>query len=295
MLQIIDKLGALINFVVAICICVFVYLLFYKLLFSNSKSKMSESLKKRRELIENLSNDSYSLTREERLRLFLSSNGVNYRLRRIVKPSEFMGFKFIWAAALTILGLFVTLLLRLDWWIVVIVTLLCFIAGFYVLDLYHKSENKEDNKKMIKDIHTIYDTLRVYLKTGTFLTETLEECYYRVGNRRLKKALLELNEGIKLNSSKEDEIALFQMKFDNVYIDIMVNILTQYFRTNSVATLIDDITEQMVDLDHAINLIEKEKLDTQIFMKTIAIYGGILMGIIAVVVLSIGTMLNGVF
>lgn len=295
MLEFIDKVGALILFLAAVAIAVFVYFLFYKLLFSSSKAKVSESLKKRRELIASLNAEDYKLSREEKLRLFVSRNGVNYRLRRVIKPSEFLGFKFMWATGFTIFGLLLSVLFRRSWWVCLLISGVCFLIGFFILDLYYKSENKEDNKKMLKDIHTIYDTLRVYLKTGTYVTDTLDECYYRVANKRLKKALLELKEGIKRNSSKEDEIVLFQLKFDSVYIDIMVNILTQYFRTDSVATLLDDITEQMVDLDHAINMVEKEKLDTQIFIKTFLLYGGVLAGIVVTVILSVGTMLNGVF
>ena len=294
MLNLIDRFGGLINFFLLIIICVLVYNLLYKTLFSG-KTQISESLKKRRELIESLANETYTLTREERLRLFLSRSGVNYRFKRTVKPSEYIGFKYMWGAALALFGLVFTLLVELDLWICLLVALAAFVLGYFILDIYHSSENKEDNKKMIKDIHTVYDTLRVYLKTGTYITDTLEECYMRIGNKRLKKAFLELTHGMRLNASKEDEIASFHMKFDNVYIDIMVNILTQYFKSDSVSSLLDDITEQMVDLDHAINLMEKEKLDTQIFIKTFAIYGGILGGIAVTILMSISGMISIIF
>ena len=295
MLQFLDKFGNIIGVAAGVVISCLVYFLSYRLLFSNNKSKMSESLKKRRELIKSLTEADYKLSREERLRLFLSKNGVNYRFKRTVKPSEFIGFKLVWAIVLTVIALIFTALFKLDWWACLLISAVAFVIGYFVLDICYKWENKDDNKKMLKDIHTVYDTLRVYLKTGRYIKETLDECYYRVGNKRLKEAIRELAEGMRHNSSKEEEIATFQLKFDNVYIDIMVNILTQYFRTDSVATLLDDITEQMVDLDHAINLIEKEKLDTQIFLKTLAVFGGVLGGILIAIVLSIGSMLNGVF
>ena len=293
-LQIIDKLGPLISMVLLIAICVLVFNLVYKTLFSR-KARASESLAKRRALIAAMSNDNYKLSREERLRLFLSKSGVNYRLRRIVKPSEFTGMRYMWATGMGLAGLIIPLLIKRPLWMCILIGVAAFILGYAILYIYHDSENKEDNKKMLKDIHSVYDTLRVYLKTGTYIVDTLDECYMRIGNKRLKKAFLELSHGMRLNDSKEDEIAAFQMKFDNVYIDIMANILTQYFKTDSVSTLLDDITEQMVDLDHAINLMEKEKLDTQIFFKTLALYGGLLGGIAVTVFLSIGGMLGALF
>lgn len=286
--------GGIISFFLLVGICVLVFNLLYQTLFSK-RAYVSESLRKRRELIASMADDDYKLSREERVRLFLSKSGVNYRFKRILKPSEYIGFKFMLGSGFALAGLVLMLVLKFHIVIAILVAIAAFILGYFILDIYHNSENKEDNKKMLKDIHTIYDTLRVYLKTGTYITDTLDECYMRIANKRLKKAFRELSAGMKLNASKEDEIVSFQMKFDNVYIDIMVNILTQYFATDSVTSLLDDITEQMVDLDHAINLIEKEKLDTQIFFKTFALYGGLLAGIVVTVYLSISGALAEIF
>ena len=286
--------GSILLFFLLVGICSLVYILLYKTLFSK-RSYVSESLRKRRELIASMNDDEYKLSREDRIRLFLSKSGVNYRFKRIVKPSEYIGFRCMWGSGFALVGLVVSLMLECHIVVSLLIAGAAFMLGYFILDIYHNSENKEDNKKMLKDIHSVYDTLRVYLKTGTYITDALDECYKRVANKRLKKAFQELSHGMKVNASKEDEIASFQLKFDNVYIDIMVNILTQYFATDSVSTLLDDITAQMVDLDHAINLMEKEKLDTQIFFKTFALFGGLLAGILVTVFLSISSALTEIF
>lgn len=286
--------GSLLLFFILVGICTLVYILLYKTLFSK-KAYVSESLRKRRELIASLNDDEYKLSREDRIRLFLSKSGVNYRFKRIVKPSEYIGFRCMWGSGFALLGLVIALILECHIIVSILIAGVAFVLGYFILDIYHNSENKEDNKRMLKDIHSVYDTLRVYLKTGTYITDALDECYKRVANKRLKKAFQELSHGMRVNASKEDEILSFQMKFDSVYIDIMVNILTQYFATDSVSTLLDDITEQMVDLDHAINLMEKEKLDTQIFLKTFALFGGLLAGILVTVFLSISSALTEIF
>ena len=286
--------GSLLLFFILVGICTLVYILLYKTLFSK-KAYVSESLRKRRELIASLNDDEYKLSREDRIRLFLSKSGVNYRFKRIVKPSEYIGFRCMWGSGFALLGLVIALILECHIVVSILIAGAAFVLGYFILDIYHNSENKEDNKRMLKDIHSVYDTLRVYLKTGTYITDALDECYKRVANKRLKKAFQELSHGMRVNASKEDEILSFQMKFDSVYIDIMVNILTQFFATDSVSTLLDDITEQMVDLDHAINLMEKEKLDTQIFLKTFALFGGLLAGILVTVFLSISSALTEIF
>lgn len=272
------------------------FFLFLRLVLFKKKNKVSLSMEKRKKIMDIMSENidkRASATKEERTIMFLSRYGVNYRFKRIVRPGEYTAVSLLFAFIFAILALVLSIGMK-----PVMVVLIVAAAGFVgsvLPGLYFRAANAEDNKKMLTDIHAIYDTLRVYLKAGTFITEALDECYYRVGNKRLKTALFELKEGIRAQKSKDYEVNSFHMKFNNVYIDILVNILEQYFSTGSVATLLDDVTEQMVDIDHAINIREKEKLDTRIFFKTILVYVGLIAGIAVAILFNLKDSLWGMF
>ena len=220
----------------------------------------------------------------ERTILFMSQNGVNYRMKKIVKPNEWRSYKIIGGLIGGLVGMLLGVVITGPF-LTILITAVLFVFGYYVVDLNYIAQNNSDNKKMLHDIKTMYDTLRVFTAVDLYITSALDECYRRVGNKRLKTALYELNEGLKNQSNHQYEIESFAFKFKNPYITQFANALSQYYASGNINTMMTDLSEQMVALDRAINIQTKEKLDTRNTVKHILVMVG-LMAAIAVSLLS---------
>lgn len=223
---------------------------------------------------------------------YMSQIGIFYRMHRRVSCSEFRQRKLSVGLITTIVAVWFSR--NLDFWWILLIGLGAFIIGFYALEFYFWAENQDDQRKMLKDIHSIYDTLRVYLAVDVFITDSLEECYRRVANKRLKTAIYELKEGLRSQSEQLQEIESFRLKFDNSHINQLANLLSQYYRSGNVEAMIEDLSEQMVAIDHAINLRSKERMEMKGLIKEVMVLLGMLGGIAIALLGSISEMMESV-
>lgn len=251
-----------------------------------NKHKVSFSLERRRKASA-LSKDKKSS--EDRMVLFLSMNGVNYRMHRVVSPHEFRNMRILFALIGFLCGLF--LIIATGHAGMVFMAIGLSVLGYFLPVIYYTIENADDNKKMLKDVHSAYDTLRAYLAVDAFITDALDECYKRVANKRFKAALYELKEGLRIQSEQSYELESFRQKFKNIYIDQLSMAITQYFRTGDVSAMIDDLSEQMVAIDHAINIRQKEKLETSAMIKQCLVMIGLLGGIFVALFINLSSLM----
>lgn len=252
-----------------------------------NKYKVSLSLEERKKATV-LSEDRRSS--EERTVQFLSMYGVNYRRHRVVSPQEFRNSRILFALIGFMCGLVV--IISTGYAALIMLAVALAVLGYYLPVIYYSLENADDNKKMLRDIHSAYDTLRVYLAVDAFITDALDECYRRVGNKRFKAALYELKEGLKIQSEQSYELESFRMKFKNPYIDQLSMTITQYFRSGDVSAMIDDLSEQMVAVDHAINIRQKEKLEASAMLKQCLVIIGLLGGIFVALFINLSSLMT---
>jgi pilus assembly protein TadC len=156
--------------------------------------------------------------------------------------------------------------------------------GFFIPDILLTVSNNADNDAMLGDIKCIYDTLRIQTKAGVFLTASLSECYLAVRHRRLKSALLELTNDISTRRDIDDALERFNEKFDCGQIDIFCIVIRQSMESGRSVKVLEDLSLQMNDLQHTINMKEKEALDRKVQIIELLIF----IGLLAVTVYSLG-------
>lgn len=158
------------------------------------------------------------------------------------------------------------------------------VIGFFIPDILLTVSNSSDNDEMLMDIKCVYDTLRIQKKAGVFLSASLCECYLAVKNRRLKSALLELTNDISTRRNIDDALERFNGKFDCGQIDIFCIVIRQSMESGRSVKALEDLSQQMNDLQHMINMKEKEVLDRKVQIIELLIF----VGLLAVTVYSLG-------
>lgn len=206
---------------------------------------------------------------------FLNTKGAVYMFGTIANPVIYMliktlAFLLLFMTGVSVGGFALAFLLG--------------ITGFFLPDVLLTVSNSADNDAMLGDIKCIYDTLRIQTKAGVFLSASLSECYLSVRNRRLKSALLELTNDISTRRDIADALERFNEKFDCGQIDIFCIVIRQSMESGRSVKVLEDLSLQMNDLQHAINMKEKEALDRKVQVIELLIF----IGLLAVTVYSLG-------
>lgn len=206
---------------------------------------------------------------------FLQTRGAVYMFGEMATPVTFLLIKLLAFLMMFMVGLSFKS---------VPAGLLLGVFGFFMPDILLNVSNSMDNDTMLSDIKCIYDTLRIQTKAGVFLSASLCECYLAVKNRRLKSALLELTNDISTRRDVDDALERFNEKFDFGQIDIFCIVIRQSMESGRSVKVLEDLSLQMNDLQHAINLKEKETLDRKVQVIELLIF----IGLLAVTVYSLG-------
>lgn len=211
----------------------------------------------------------------ESIQRFLNTKGANYLFGENATPVNFMILKVVVLLLMFMTGISLGGILP---------GVLLGAAGFFLPDILLTISNSTDNDAMLSDMKCVYDTLRVQTKAGVFLSASLCECYLAVKNRRLKSALLELTNDISTRFEVEEALERFNSKFDCGQIDIFCIVIRQSMESGRSVKALEDLSMQMNDLQHAINIKEKEALDRKVQVVELLIF----IGLLAVTVYSLG-------
>lgn len=237
-------------------------------------SRMTQQTK--RALYKTLKKSKFKAFDYEYLDGFLKENGV-YTMFKKLDPLLYIGIK----AGVSIFLLIVLVSVS------PIAGVVGMILGFIVPDYIFKESNNSDNKKMMDDIKNIYDTLRIQTKAGVYITSVLTDCYLVVQNKRLKKALLELTSDIIAKNDINEALDDFASKFTNEYITTLATIIKQSLQTGQASKLFEDIKEQINDIEAALILREKERINSQVVAVQALIYVSIIIVSIFVCMLAL--------
>lgn len=245
---------------------------------SNMKANMKKLARNTRSSLETaLSKSKIEFLNVDNINRYLSKYGVFYMFHNKIDPLLYLIIKCFCG----LLGIFIVVKAGLFIWLFLPSALL----GFYIPDFLFHISNRSDNEEMMDDIKSMYDTLRIQTKAGVFLTSSLSECYLAVRNRRLKTALLELTSKIIAKNDIESAVDEFNLQFDNKYIDILCMIIKQSLESGQSVQILADLAGQMKDIQHAISLIEKERLDRKIQLLQMLIF----MGVLAICIYGLGS------
>ncbi|WP_330387968.1 type II secretion system F family protein [Anaerobium acetethylicum] len=216
----------------------------------------------------------------DRIALYLSRHGAEFMLNARADPVAFILVKTVLAAFLAVIGFMEGN---------VLLTVLLAVAGFFAADLILKVSNDSDNERMLNDIKQIYDTLKIQTRAGVFLTESLTECYLTVKSRRLKSALLELNNQIIMKKDIESAIDMFNIRFKNSYIDTFCIVIRQSLKSGKSIQILEDLSTQVTDIQQAVARKEKARLEGKIEVLQLLVF----IGVLAVCMYSLAIELGG--
>lgn len=194
--------------------------------------------------------------------VYLSRMGINYTVGRMVLPEEYFLFKVTLALAMCI---FCSVLFG-------VVGIMIGITSYFLPDMFFTIKNKNDNKHILKEIKSIYDTIQIKTQGGMFLTSAIVECYKNTRNRRLKKALYEMSGQIIAKNDLSETIDAFNLKFKNKYIDNLCIILKQALDSGKTVEIMQSIQDQLADMQDAVNLQIKNRLSTKVTVIMLLIF-----------------------
>jgi pilus assembly protein TadC len=135
----------------------------------------------------------------------------------------------------------------------------------------------------------VYDTLKIKTEGGMFFISALQECYKNARNKRLKDGLRELHNEIVTKSDINAAVDNFNVKFKNKYIDTFCVIIKQALESGKSVEILRDMSDQLADMQEAINVKYQNKLEAQINVIQIMIY----IGIVGVCVYGLVMSMNG--
>lgn len=263
------------KYIMMIVSLILIILLVYNIPYDDIyNSLQSSGVRSMDALKSSMASSSLNLFNYDKISAFVVSRGVTYMSDGKVDAVKYIMIKLGCAILMAVLFMQFHILLAIPG----------LVLGFFFPDFIVSESDKSDNNKMSMDIKNIYDSLRIQTKAGVYLTESLSECYLIVRNGRLKKALLQLTSAIVAQSDIVMAVEEFNRKFNNRYIDEFCIIMKQSLESGRTVKLLDDISAQLADMQAAINIKEKERLQRKIMYGQLLLYGGILaVSVVAVV------------
>lgn len=246
----------------------------------------TEGEKKRRpgdvlkQLLESTESQLKKQGRYEEKKAYLSKMGVNYAMGRIISPEEFLLIKVV-------TGIFLAAVM--GWGFGILGGGVGWVLGYFSYDVLIRASNSAANEKMLPDIKSVFDTLKIKTEGGMFLTSAMMECYKNTRHPRLKQALLEMNGQLIAQNDIGETIDDFGMKFHNKQVDILCIILKQSMESGKTVEILKDISDQLTDMQQAINLKSKNKMESQTLIIQLLMYALIIVLCVYGIIVSIGS------
>lgn len=223
----------------------------------------------------------------DRIDTYLRSHG-GYYMFDWLEPFTFIMIKFGLGLLFFIVGIS---LIKENILLAIIVGAGLAVLGFFSFDFIINIANDSDNDDMLSDIKSIFDTLKIQTKAGVFLSYSLCECYLIVKNARLKAAMLEMTNKIVIKNDIESAVADFNKCFENSYIDTLCITIRQSMESGKSVQILEDLSKQIADMQHVINIREREKMDSKIQFLEIMIFVGLIGAVLyALVIQMMGSM-----
>lgn len=174
-------------------------------------------------------------------------------------------------------GVGVGILLEAGWGMDLILGIAGMILGFFLPMMVFRISDARDNEQMTADIRKLYEYVKIQVKAGMYLTNTLSACYLAISNRRLKQGLLELNSRLIATNSVPLAIADFGEKFTNEYIAYFCLIVSQSEQSGRMAQMLSDMTRQMEDLEKYMMTQKRGRMERKVLFLTLFVFVGILL------------------
>lgn len=147
---------------------------------------------------------------------------------------------------------------------------LAFIPGFLIFLNFNKwsltNSDKTDNKRMLPDINSMYETLKVSATAGIPIVDGLAECYRQVKHPRLKTAMSEVSNSIHAGRDIETAINNLRAQFTSPEIVQFCIVIKQALETGRQEEILSDLAANMREVQAEINHQIEESLNTKVQM-----------------------------
>lgn len=260
---------SIINISMLICIIYISIAVFILLILSNKISKYTISK------IENkIKSSSKGVEFYENLDLKLRKNGMKFKFKEIT-PIKFILFNII---SSLVVFLFL-LIFSKDIFIGMIgaIAIVVFINRLIVM------QNKYENEKMLNDLKALFSSVKTQMKAGSHLTDALGEGYLVVANRRLKAALLDLNNNLLIDKDIFITLDKFKSNFDNSYIETFCILISQASKSGQTLQMLEDLNKKIRDIENVMCLRLENKVKKRIMIYEVLIFIGLIMFILVII------------
>lgn len=151
------------------------------------------------------------------------------------------------------------------------------VLGYFLPMMGFSLSDKRDNEQMLSDVRKLYEYIKIQVKAGMYLTNSLSVCYLAISNRRLKQGLLELNSRLIATNSVPIAIREFEKKFTNEYIGYFCMIVSQSEQSGRMAQMLEDMSKQIIDMQRYMLTQKKGRIERKVIFLTLLVFVGILL------------------
>ncbi len=151
-----------------------------------------------------------------------------------------------------------------------------FVGGCFLPVFMLWISDKRDNEQMLSDIRKLYEYVRIQMKAGMHLTNTLSACYLAIANRRLKQGLMELNAQLVAWNDVKRAVNVFESNFQNFYISQFCMIVRQSEESGRMTEMLEDMSRQILDMEKQILKKYRNQMERRVLCLTLLVFVGIL-------------------
>lgn len=221
----------------------------------------------------------------EAVNRFLVSHGAAAHFGKWIDPVKYMGIRICIGAAGFVIGAQYHPAMGLVGCVI----------GFFVPKILLIQMNSSDNLKMTPQIQTLYSLLQVQIRAGIPVTEALIESYQSFPRGRLREALQDFAGVVYVSGSFDTALEDFSRKFQNGFIDSLCVILMQSRESGQAMELLRDISQQITDMQSAVQIKRKEKLDRTTTLCLLGIISGIIIIVLYAFLMQMYQLAAGLF
>lgn len=156
------------------------------------------------------------------------------------------------------------------------------IIGYLALDIYTEHLNKRDSVQIQDDIRIMMAAFRVQSSTNVFITDTITESYYEVNNPRFKQAILDFTGGIRGHMDINEACDILASKFEDKYIDNLIVVIKQLFRSGKSVNMLERINKQILALQKEMIVADKRRTEMDQVISMFLIFVIILMYVLSI-------------
>lgn len=163
----------------------------------------------------------------------LKRQGADILLRDGLTVSQWYLYKIVVMAAAFMITMFVTKgLIKTEAWL--FLSAVIGVIGWFFLDLFVRIENKSSNEAMMADVMEMSRSVLYGKRGGQYIADALKDAVLVVENKRLKTALIKLDNGLDSGRSLDECLDELENSFSNGEIAAFCTVIKSLQTTGQV-------------------------------------------------------------